>query len=164
MSPIFLLTAGLAMLALAGALSQFVIIGLPGLVFFPAGFFLAACGLSKAQADAVTYGWAAGSILASWSGLMLVTISAFLGGNLAFATRVHHLPSALQQDLGGFEASWLPAIVVSLMGASLLEFGLRHYPTCSLNTRLGWLYIAAAVFPAAALMFFVISAIYSLAN
>ena len=72
-------------LAVAGALAQFVFIGLLGLILLPAGFLLAASALMTGRASAEPSDPAMGSITAAWVGVILVAVLAFQGGSLAFA-------------------------------------------------------------------------------
>lgn len=155
-NPTFLLAAGLITLAVAGALAQFVFIGLLGLVLLPVGFLLAASALLTGRASTEPSDPAMGSIMAAWVGVVLVALSAFRGGGLAFATALHRLhPGAIQAAPS--EAAWLAGAVIALVGAALLSTGLRRYPDCSPDHPIGWFVAAAAVFPASATLFFLFS-------
>jgi len=95
-------------------------------------------------------------MLAAWVGLILVAVSAFRGGSLAFATAVQRLhPGAVGAGASG--AAWLAGAVLALVGAALLSVGLRQYPDCSPDHPIGWFAAAAAVFPASAFLFFLFS-------
>ncbi len=156
-NPTFLLAAGLITLAVAGALAQLVFIGLLGLVLLPAGFLLAAAALwtGRASADA-SADPAMGSVMAAWVGLILVAVSAFRGGSLAFATALHRLhPGAVGAGASG--AAWLAGAGIGFVGAALLSAGLRRYPDCSPDQPIGWFVAAGTVFPASAFLFFLFS-------
>lgn len=154
-NPAFLLAASLITLAVAGALTQFVLIGLLGLLLFPAGFILAASALLIARASAVSFAGAVGSAVAAWGGVVLVTYSAFLGGSLAYAKAAHRLHPGIPAASG---TAWLAGAVIAILGAALLSTGLRQYPEdFSPSPPFGWFVSAAAVFPASALLFFLLS-------
>jgi hypothetical protein len=154
--PSFRLAAGLITLAAAGALAQFVFVGLLGLVLLPAGFLLAASALLTGRMSSEPSDPAMGSIMAAWVGVILVAVSAFRGGSLAFATAMHRLhPGAVGPAASG--AAWFAGAVLAVVGAALLSNGLRRYPDCSPDHPLGWFVAAAAVFPASAFLFFLFS-------
>lgn len=155
-NPALLLAAGLLTLAVAGALAQLVFIGLLGLVLLPAGLLLAAAALWNGRASAEPSEPAMGSIMAAWAGVILVAVSAFRGGSLAFATALQRLhPGAA--GAGASVWAWLAGAGIGLVGAALLSAGLRQYPDCSPDHALGWFVAAAAVFPASAFLFFLFS-------
>jgi disulfide bond formation protein DsbB len=96
-------------------------------------------------------------MLAAWGGAILVTVSAFRGGSLAFATAMHRLhPGAMGAAPSG--SAWLAGAVLALVGAALLSTGLKRYPSCSPDHPFGWFVAGFAVFPASAILFFVLSA------
>ena len=154
-NPAFLLAASLITLAVAGAITQFVLIGLLGLLLFPAGFILAASALLIARVSTVSFAGAVGSAVAAWGGVVLVTYSAFLGGSLAYAKTAHRLHPGIPAASG---AAWLAGAVIAILGAALLATGLRRYPEAfSPGPPFGWFVSAAAVFPASTLLFFLLS-------
>jgi hypothetical protein len=155
-SPDWRLAAALFTLCVAGALTPLVMAGLLGLLLFPAGFMLAASALRGGRADAVDP--APGSVAAAWVGMVLVTVSAFRGGSLAFATTLHRLHPGSPAGAGASGSAWLAGTLLALTGAALLSVGLRQYPDCSPDRPLGWFLAAAAVFPASAVLFRVLSA------
>ena len=155
MSPSFLLAASLTTLAIAGALSQFVLIGLLGLILFPTGFLLAAAALLLGSASFGSLGEAIGSRFAAWGGVILVTYSAFLGGSLAYAKAVHRLHPGTPAASG---LAWFAGLAIALLGAFMLSTGLRSYPDdFSPGPPFGWFAFAAAVFPLSAVLFSFVS-------
>ena len=154
--PSLLLATGLITLAVAGALMQFALLGLLGLVLFPGGFLLAASALLSGRASGAASDPALGSVLAAWSGIVLVTVSAFLGGSLAHASAMHRL----HPDAAGPSASWsawLAGAIIALLGAALLSTGLRRYPTFSPDAGSGWFAASVAVFPCSSVLFSIAS-------
>ena len=135
----------------------FSFIGLLGLILFPAGFVLAAAALVTGRASDDTSGPAVGSMLAAWGGAILVTVSAFRGGSLAFDTALHGLHPGATGAAPSLSA-WLGGAVIALAGAALLSTALRRYPSCSPDHPFGWFVAGFAVFPASAIFFFVLSA------
>lgn len=155
MNPSFLLTVSLITLAVAGALSQFVLLGLLGLILFPTGFFLAASALLLGSPSFGSLGEAIGSRIAAWCGVLLVSYSAFLGGSLAYAKALHRLHPGTPAASG---SAWFFGLAIALLGAFLLSTGLRSYPDdFSPGPPFGWFAFAVAVFPLSAVLFFLVS-------
>ena len=155
-NPTFLLAAALGMFALAGALTPLVVIGLLGLVLFPGGLLLVALAL-RAGRD---YGESAepglGSLGAVWGGALLVAVSAFRGGSLAFSVAIHRAhPGAIAPPASA--SAWIAGLLMALAGAALLSAGLRHRPGFASQPWLGWFAAAFGVFPASTLLFLLLS-------
>lgn len=159
MSPASRLVAGLFTLALAGALSPLVLVGLLGLLLFPVGLALAAAGLwgLRAEADADARG--PGSELLAWLGLALIVLSAWQGGSLAFTAAVQALRPAGSPAAAGWGA-WLGGVGLALAGATLLSLGLRRFPDSAPRWPGGWFGLGAAVFPLAAVLFRVLALVW----
>ena len=147
-NPARLLAAGLATLALAGALAPLVMLGLIGLLLFPVGLLLTGAAIRAAR-DGDPHG--AGGTWLAWTGALLVAVSAFQGGSLAFSGVFHRLhpgASAPAASLSG----WLVGLLIAVAGAALLAVALPQ-PGLSPGHRGRWFWAAASVFPASAVLF-----------
>ena len=154
-NPARLLSAGLATLALAGALTPLVMLGQIGVLRFPLALVLFGLALRAGRSDDDTPGIRGGAWLA-WIGAVLVAVAAFQGGSLAFSGvmhRIHPGASAPVASLG----DWLAGLVMAVAGAGLLSLGLQACPGFGAAQRGRWFAAAAAVFPASALLFLALS-------
>ena len=152
-NPARLLAAGLATLALAGALAPLVMLGLIGLLLFPVGLLLTGSAI-RAGRDGEPH--SGGGAWLAWLGALLVAVSAFQGGSLAFAVFIHRLhpgASAPAASLTG----WLVGLLIAVAGAALLSAGLRRYPGFSPDHGLRWFAAAASVFPVSAVLFLLLA-------
>ena len=147
-NPARFLAAGLATLALAGALTPLVMLGLIGLLLFPVGLLWMGAAFRAGRDDdprSTGGGWMA------WTGALLVAVSAFQGGSLAFGLFIHRLhpgASAPAASLG----AWLLGLAMAVAGAALLSVALPQ-PGFAPEGRRRWLAAAAGVFPASAVLF-----------
>jgi len=119
-NPARLLAAGLATLALAGALAPLVMLGLIGLLLFPIGLVVVGAAFRAGRDDDPR---ATGGGGMAWLGALLVAVSAFQGGSLAFAVFIHRLhpgTSAPAASLG----AWLLGLAIAVAGAALLSAAL----------------------------------------
>lgn len=147
-NPARLLAAGLATLALAGALAPLVMLGLIGLLLFPIGLVVVGAAFRAGRDDDPR---ATGGGGMAWLGALLVAVSAFQGGSLAFAVFIHRLhpgTSAPAASLG----AWLLGLAIAVAGAALLSAALPQ-PGFVPEGRRRWLVAAASVFPASAVLF-----------
>ncbi len=158
-NPSFLLAAALGTFALAGALTPLVVIGLLGLVLFSGGLLLVALALRAGRdggdaSDASDAGL--GSLGMVWCGALLVAVSAFHGGSLAFSVAIHRVHPAAIAPPASVSAS-VAGLLMALAGAAMFSAGLRHRPGFGSQPWLAWFAAAIGVFPAAALLFFMLS-------
>ncbi len=155
-NPSFLLAAALGTFALAGALTPLVVIGLLGLVLFPGGLLLVALALRAGRDSGDASDAGLGSLGMVWCGALLVAVSAFHAGSLAFSVAIHRVhPAAIAPPAS--VSAWVAGLLMALAGAGMFSAGLRHRPGFGSQPWLAWFAAAIGVFPAAALLFFMLS-------
>ena len=147
-NPARLLAAGLATLALAGALAPLVMLGLIGLLLFPIGLVVVGAAFRAGREDDPR---ATGGGGMAWLGALLVAVSAFQGGSLAFSGVFHRLHPGGSAPAASLSA-WLVGLLIAVAGAALLAVALPQ-PGFAPGHRGRWFWAAASVFPASAVLF-----------
>ncbi|NJD25530.1 MAG: hypothetical protein FIB06_09000 [Betaproteobacteria bacterium] len=148
------LALGLAILAVAGALSQFVFIGLLGFVLFPVAFVL----LFKAQRGAGSPGISSptSTVLLPTIGAGLITYAAYRAGALAYAVAIHriHPGSTLERATAW---GWGLSFALGVGGGVLVIGGIARALNWPATQRFAWYGAAIAVHPATAALFFLLA-------
>jgi hypothetical protein len=146
----FLLAGGLACLALAAGLCQFVMIGLIGLVLFVValGLLLSAGALARSAEPISVWQKSAGLIL-YLAGVVLLLVVAGYASSLAFDWGISLTMSSVAPTI----LDWGLAGLSSLAPAVLIAVGLRYRTNCSWRRCAVWGMAVLCVCPAAVLIF-----------
>lgn len=146
------LALGLAILAVAGALAQFVLIGLVGFALLPVAFAL----LIKAQrgaASTVMPSPISSSFLPT-IGAGLITYAAYRAGALAYAVAIQRIHPGSTGEQATVWA-WGLSFALGAVGSALVIGDVARSVNWSAAHRIAWYAAAIAVHPAAAGFFFV---------
>ena len=156
MRPEVLLGSGLITLAIAGALVQFVLVGLLGMILLPVGFLLLTFGMLAARVPSVPPQQARRGAITGFLGVLLITAAAFKAGSLAYATAIHRIHAGSVES-GSAPADWLLGLGLAVLAAVFIGLGLRLRADWPPVRALRWSLASLAVFPGAVALFFLLA-------
>jgi hypothetical protein len=148
------LALGLAILAIAGALSQFVLIGLLGFALLPVAFVLLVKAWRSAASTATPSPTSAALLPTIGAGLL--TYAAYRAGALAYAVAIHRI----HPGSTGAQATvwaWGLSFALGAVGSALVIGGIARAVNWPATQRIAWYAAAIAVHPATAALFFLLA-------
>jgi hypothetical protein len=151
------LGSGVLLLAVAGGLCQFVLIGLLGVLLFPVGWALLLIGgASAGNRDGAARHARGGGVLFFVGSLVLVYAAAH-GSSLAYSVAIHRIHRGTSEFLAT-GSDWLVLVGQCTVAATLIAAGLRRHTGWSARHLGAWAVAVALVGPLAAGLFFLLAA------